>query len=257
MINGKRQFTVRHAGDVGDVILSLPAVKHLCALGGCEATVYLEAANYTRSRLTPDNWCGLDRILLAQPYVSEVHPWNGGAVDINLNDFRSRMFRDVKRGLNRGRHISDWVAMAHNLPTTIKDEPWLKIEPKPVAPVVIARSGPGRPPHAVYHGKDFPWGQVLAKYGNNAIFVGSQLEHEVFQAVFGTVTWCKTPSLYEVAQLIAGAKLFIGNQSCPNALAQALGIPSVLEVWHAGANASGWRPNQINGMDHKVELPNI
>lgn len=248
----KALMKYRSAGDRGDTIFSLPVIRHYG-----RGTLYLEAANYTRERLTPDNWCGLDKIIKAQSYVEDVREWRGDAVDVNLNDFRALMFPQVRRGFHKDRHLCDWIAMASNLPTSIKDEPWLKIEPKPIAPVVISRSGPGRPPHAVYHGKDFPWGQVLAKYGRDAVFVGTELEHEVFQAVFGNVAWYKTPSLFEVAQVIAGAKLFVGNQSAPHAIAQSLGVATVLEVWGAGANCSGWRANHVNGWDHKVTLPDI
>lgn len=248
-----RVMTYRHAGDVGDLLFALPAVRH-----NGRGIVYLEAANYTRVPLTPDNWRGIDRILKAQPYIDDVRQWKGEPTDINLNDFRSAMFRHVRHRHHIDRHIADWTAMVCNLPTSIKDEPWLTIpDPIAVAPVVISRSGPGRPPHSVYHGQNFPWGQVLRKYGKDAVFVGTELEHEIFQAVFGDITWYPTATLFEVAQVIAGAKLFIGSQSAPNAIAQGLGVATVLEIWHQGPNSSGWRKNHINGWDHKCPLPDI
>lgn len=248
-------LTYRHGGDRGDVLFALPVIRQ-----NGRGTVYLEAVNYTRERLTPDKWCGLDRILKAQPYIADVLPWKNEAVDINLNDFRATMFRYVRHRHHIDRHIADWTAQVCNLPTTIKDEPWLTIpDPVAVAPVVIARSGPGRPPHAVYHGQNFPWGQVLQKYKKDAVFVGTELEHEIFQAVFGDITWHKTDTLYEVAQVIAGAKLFVGSQSAPHAIAQAVGVATVLEIWHAGPNCRGFRPNHIDGWDHKVaeKLPDL
>jgi hypothetical protein len=248
--NGVKTF--RTAGDAGDALLSMPAVK---AMGG--GIVFLEAANYTRERLTPDNWRGLDRILKAQSYIEDCREWTGGAVDVNLNDFRGLMFPQVRRGLHRDRHITDWVAMAHNLPLTIKDEPWLTIEPVKVAPVVINRTGPGRHPGHVYHGQNFPWGRVVQKYRTQAVFIGTALEHEIFAGVFGDVPYYSTPSLFEAAQVIAGASLFIGSQSCPHALAQGLGRPIILEVWHNGPNCLGTRPNIVNAWDHKVELPDL
>lgn len=248
-----KTWTMKSAGDVGDAIFGMPVMRHYG-----KVIVYLEAANYTRVPLTPANWRGIDRILKAQPYIADVLEWKRENVDVNLNDFRATMFRFVRNRHHIDRHIADWTAMACNLPTTIKDEPWLTIpDPVTVAPVVISRSGPGRPAHAVYHGNAFPWGQALKKYSKNAVFVGTELEHEVFQAQFGDIHWHQTPSLYEVAQVIAGCQLFLGNQSSPNAIAQGLGTPAILEVWGNGPNCLHFRKNSQNVWDHKANLPDL
>lgn len=251
------ELTVRSAGDLGDGIFSLPAVKYLCARDNRKAVFFIEAANYTRERLTPDNWRGLDRILKCQPYISDVREFTGGAVDVNLNDFRQIMFSHLRRGLHKDRHISDWVAMAHNLPVTIKDEPWLTIETVKVAPVVINRTGPGRHPGHVYHGVEFPWGRVLKKYGKDAVFIGTPLEHEVFCAVQGEVPFHPTLSLFEAAQVIAGCELFIGNQSACHAIAQGVGKRIILEVWEAGPNCLATRLNVLNVRDMRAVLPDL
>lgn len=246
----------RSAGDVGDIIFQLPAVKKLVGPHG-KAIFYIEAAPYTRVRMERQNWRGLDRILKAQDYISDVLPWQGQSVDICLNDFRAVMQRALRQNQGRDVHISVWVSRAHRISENLHDEPWLTIEPVKVAPVVINRTGPGRPPHLVYHGKNFPWRRVVEKYHDNMVFIGSPLEHEVFQAVFGDVKYYPTPSLYEAAQVIAGCSLFIGGQSAPHAIAQGLGKPIILEVWHNGPNCLSTRQNVTNVWDHNVTLLEI
>lgn len=58
----------------------------------------------------------------------------------------------------------------------------------------------------------------------SAVFVGLREEHEAFQKATGwTIPWAETESMLELAEIIAGADLFIGNQSQALALAFGLG----------------------------------
>lgn len=245
-------MTFRHAGDAGDIIYALPAIKYFG-----RGLLYIESAPYTRVPMTPDKWNGLDLLLKAQPYIADVKPWNREVCEINCNDFRALMVRQMRQGIGKDRHLSDWLALALRIPLTIKDDPWLTVEPNRIARVVINRAGAGRPTHQQYYGKDFPWGKVLEKYGKDAVFVGTKLEHEVFCSAQGRIPHYPTATLLEVARVIAGAQLFVGNQSCPHAIAQGLGTPIVLEVWHQGANCCSPRPNAVNVFDHTAELPDL
>lgn len=248
----------RHAGDVGDIIYSLPAVRQLVQPNG-KAVLYIESAPYTRERLTKNNWRGIDKILKAQSYVADVLEWNANIpTHYNLNDFRSWMQRSLRQGQGKETHLSDWVAMAHRLPTTIKDTQWIAIEPMPIARVVINRAGPGRPPQSQYFNHEFPWRKVLERYGKDAVFIGTELEHQVFSSVHGEIPHYKTPSLYEAAQVISGADLVVGNQSCCVALAESMKKRIVLEVWLAGQNSSVIDPPRVTlGYNSKVELPDL
>lgn len=240
------------AGDLGDLVASLPVIKYYQ-----RGVLYIEAANYTRVRLTPDKWFGIDRLLKRQKYIADVLPWKGEPIDVNLNDFRALMFPHVRKGFHKDRHIADWVAMAHRLPVTIKDEAWLEIEPVRVAPVVINRTGAGRSPHQIYQNAMFPWARVLQKYGRDAVFIGTPLEHEMFCAVQGEIPFHPTATLFEAAQVIAGADLFVGNQSVCNMISEGLKKRIVLEVWMAGQNSSVHRDGVSLGYDHTVKLPDI
>lgn len=66
-----------------------------------------------------------------------------------------------------------------------------------------------------------------------------------------------TPSLFAAAQRIQGAKLFVGNQSVGYAIAEALKVPAVLEIWRNWPNCIFNRPYLWHGWDENVHLPNL
>lgn len=256
----RNAITVRHAGDAGDILYFLPVVKWLCAQQNTKALFYIEAATFTRTMMVPENWRGLDRILREQPYILDVRALrHGGYVQVNGSDFRMTMQRALRFNTKaRERHLVDWMLDEHKVPQEAKDQPWLTINPNPVAEVVINRSGPGRD-NLIYHNQLFPWRRVLDKYGSKAVFVGTPLEHEVFCAVFGNVPHYPTADLYEAARVISGCSLFIGNQSCPHAIAESMHKRIILEVWPQGPNCLSYRPGVIHGWRdaHTIELPDL
>ncbi len=105
-------------------------------------------------------------------------------------------------------------------------DPWIKnIEPSKESKdrVVFARS-------PRYNNQFFPWREAMEFYGPKAMFVGLKAEHEAFQHNFGPIEHRPTENLLEVAELIAGSLLFLGNQSSPLAVAEGLKHPRIVEV---------------------------
>ena len=81
-----------------------------------------------------------------------------------------------------------------------------------------------------YHNPLFPWKEVLARYGRDAVFVGHPEEHRAFTADYGPVPLRTCRDLLEVAQVIKGSWLFIGNQSAPAAIALGCGVRTIMET---------------------------
>lgn len=245
--------TFRHAGDRGDILASLPAIR---ALGG--GVLLIEAANYTREKLTPDNWLGIDKLLREQPYIADVQPWIGQRVNFNLNDFRARLFQAVRKSHYNDKNLADWQLEQYGIPLSAKDTQWLTVaEPIKAARVVFSRSGPGRRAMNVYQNPLFPWHHVWAKYGKEAVFVGTEQEHRVFSGACGDVPHYRTADLHEAARVIAGAELWVGNQSAPFWIAAGLFKRIVLEVWTGGPNSCLSRDGIVNGWDENVGLPEL
>lgn len=245
-------LTFKHSGDIGDILYFMPVMR---ALGG--GTLFIEAVSYTRVMLTQDKWCGIDLLLKQQPYVNDVLSWNKQPVNYNGNDFRPRLISAVRKGQGKEKHLGHWMCDAHGIDYKAMDAAWLTVEPNRIAPVVISRSGVGRAAHYVYHNPRFPWHKVWKKYGKDAVFVGTEDEHRVFWATCGEIPHYPTADLEKAARVIAGADLFIGNQSAPHAIAEGLKQRILLEVWPGGANCLVFRPGVHHGWDENVELPDI
>lgn len=252
----RTDLSFRHAGDLGDILFFMPTMR---AMGG--GTLFIEAASYTRVALTPDKWCGIDLLLKEQLYVMNVLPWDRRRTDVNGNDFRARMHDVLRKPHMAGpfleKHLGHWMADAHGLPHSVMDEAWLTVTPKRVAPVVISRAGPGRAAHHVYHHPTFPWHKAWRKYAKQAVFIGTPEEHRVFCLTCGEVPHHPTENLYEAAKVIAGADLFVGNQSCPHAIAEGLKKNILLEVWPAGPNCLVFRKGVTHWWKNEVELPDV
>lgn len=245
-------LTFRHFGDLGDIIYALPVIKAM--KGG---VLMIEASTMARQYLTRDKWCGIDILLKAQPYIQDVIEWDGRRPNVNLNDFRARLFPSVSRGMDIDKALVDWILDTHQVPRSAKDEAWLNVEPLPLRRVIFNRTGPGRAPMYVYQNPEFPWHYVWEKYHKDAAFIGSPLEYEVFCAVCGEVPYIETANLYEAARVIAGADLFVGNQSVCHAIAEGLKKRIVLEVWKQGPNCLHFREGVIHGHDRHIALPDL
>ena len=68
------------------------------------------------------------------------------------------------------------------------------------------------------------------KMGENAIFLGNEHEHEDFVNVVGPIQHYEVKDMLEMAAVIEGADLFVGNQSVAYSLAMGLGKTAVLET---------------------------
>lgn len=113
------------------------------------------------------------------------------------------------------------------------EKPWMFVKPNKdfEGKIVIARS-------PRYQNRLFPWYQIVQHYGPRLVFVGLPEEHTAFCESFGSVPHLRIKDFLELAQTIAGADLFIGNQSSPHAVAMAIGATIIQE-------ACAWQPDCI------------
>lgn len=226
-INANESYvTFSHIGHLGDIVYSMPAMFALAQ--GKKIRLYFDTTatnTYTKAMkhhsgkqiLTNNSITFLQPLLLAQPQFEICEKWNGEAIDYNLNDIKKYPF-DYKYG-----NIVRWYFLTFgiNYNTTL---PWLQVVPNNnySQSIIIARSFRYRSPLIDY--------SFLSKY-NNISFVGLHDEYEDIQKQIPNITHIKTNTALDLAQIIAGCKLFIGNQSFPFAVAEALKVKRVLELY--------------------------
>ena len=90
-----------------------------------------------------------------------------------------------------------------------------------LAPIIINRT------QRYAYNPDFAWGLLK---GNDCVFVGLRDEWRAFCRDFFPVAYYPTDTLLELARIVAGAELFLGNQSFAFAIAEGLDLPRRLEV---------------------------
>lgn len=169
--------------------------------------------------MSPERVGVLKSLLEAQSYVGCVSHGDAPKDDyaVNFSTFRNG---GLIYGVSLGDLQSEWVNANADF------EPWLQVEPsKQGRGRIVCHRSPR------YHNPYFRWDEVGAKFGTQLLFVG--LPHEVEELRRVTEVHAEyliTHDYLELSQLIAGADLFIGNQSSPMALAIGLGVPFIQET---------------------------
>jgi hypothetical protein len=223
---------LQHQGDLGDVIASLPILR---ALGGGDIVIseskFKDRGRSPRETMRGARYEAIRPLLLAQPYVTGVE-WQDEPQGIthDLSHFRQLPFK-------KGENLATW--QARYVGVEIDLDPWLTV-PDFVQhdKTVIARS-------LRYHNFFFPWPELIVKNAP-VVFVGLPTEHVALQKeTHWNFPHQPTANLLELAMVIRGAKLFIGNQSAPYWIAAGLGMPLIQESFEFDPNSIVQRPNCV------------
>lgn len=230
--------TYCHSGSLGDLIYSLVIPKHF---GEGNFYVKLHSIDHTTQkygyapqhvseyhlrRLTDDDFYMLAPLLEVQPYISSVIP----SLDSNLDaDYDLDKFRGVMWRTFTGNYLEGYYK-TFSVPYTPQDiiAPWLTVaKPTQAASIVVTRTFRYRNPSSVATWKRYT---EIPGFSEAAVFIGLPEEHDDFEELFKVkVPYFKCDDFLEMAQVIAGCDLFIGNQTFAYSLAQGLGKPTSLE----------------------------
>ena len=216
---------VSSVGDFGDVIMLAGIIKQIPGAPhrlGLRLNPNVKAKDAERLQVL---YSATKELLLSQPYIQEVKIISpDDAVDWKSEDFRGNGQHFAPGETLMQAHINHLIKI-HGIGSGFNGDPWLSVEPSPVSKgrIVINRT-------ERYRNDFFSWGDVVRHYGSRLLFVGLPHEHQQFCDQFGQVDFMPTTNLLDVANIIAGSELFIGNQSCANAIALGLGHPLIQEV---------------------------
>ena len=245
-----------HSGDLGDIIYSLPIIKELG--GGC----LILTADYDkmeiRDPMTEEKALMLKELLSDQDYITYVGhaPKKPSDIDYDLNDSRidfikwgSGEFSHEEIEILRNRLLTEHYERFYNLNYTYINQFYY---PKSLIkiidyPIIVNRT-------FRYRNDKFPWNEIVKKYGDKIMFVGSDKEYEDFVKNFGYVKYKNTPTYKKLMQVIAGAKLFIGNQSFPYSIAESIKQNCIQETDTWVGNCQYTRHNAFiskNGENYK------
>ena len=218
--------TFKHSGDLGDIIFSLPTIK---TMGG--GTLYLDPKGGEslegmpmpaagKTKLNSESIENMKTLLELQPYITEVKEWDGESIDVDLDTFR----KHIEYNNLAYSHLE-----AQEITHTKADAEWLELgdntfELPEDRTVVISRN-------LRYQGNHSFWEMNAPNLSEEAVFVGSPYEHEVFQKVFGIeIPYVETSTALDLMKVIDASKMFISNQGLPHAIAEGLKKRLICEV---------------------------
>ncbi len=222
----------KHTGHAGDVIYAIPAMKALAK--GKKIHLYFELhqpnRDFTKQMRHPNGNVMLNEksvamfapLMQEQPEIVCFGAWNGEVIHYDLTAFRAFPFD------YRMYSITRWYFLTFGVNADL-GKPWLNIKPDTSFSdkIVLARSSRYHTPGISY--------AFLQQY-NNLVFVGVPEEYEAMKEEIPGLIYHPVSDFAALAEAIAGAKLFIGNQSFPFALAEALKVTRILEVYHQCPN---------------------
>jgi len=198
----------QHDGGNGDIIYSLPIIY---AFGG--GTLYITNKNryqFIASLLE------LQGLIIKEGF--------GPKEIINFRGFRYIDKAARKRG---PKHLLLCHSELLNITCDLTQK-WLKVAPTHKYDIVINRT------RKFHDKKEIDW-KLLYDY--NSAFIGYDNDFKLFQRETN-LSWPKIKynNALEMTQIIAGSKLFVGNQSFAFSVAEGLKHPRVLEVYYQANN---------------------
>lgn len=245
--------TARHSGNIGDIWSSLPALKEFHSKTGKKLVLYLvmgQRAIYYSGATHPvmdkdgenvmlnEVMYNMARpLLLAQPFIEDVLPWEGQEVEINLD-----VIRETFVGMPNS-SISRWYFYVYPDLACDLSIPWLTVpdNDKDLASgkIIVNRTQRYQNPLISY--------SFLKEYENDLLFAGTKDEHLIFSSQWGlSLPYLEVKNFLELAQAIKQCKVFLGNQSQAYQLAEGQKTTRVLEICYFAPNVI---PFGANGYD--------
>lgn len=232
----RRYFS--HSGDLGDIIYSLPTIR---AAGGGSIYIFPWPGR-TAHGMDQGKVDRLKPLLERQEYIDEVE-YRDSATDSPLNGFRHH----AKHG-----NLADCHLATAGLDWRHRVKRWLNnIEPVETLPVIATRT-------SRYRSHLFPWKEAVERYSGKIGFVGFKSEYVDFCNENGQVPYVEANDFYQLAQVIEGSKLFIGNATAATAVSEGLKHNMLVEVcpsYHTPCVFQ--RMGCVLCWDGKIEWPDV
>jgi hypothetical protein len=203
-----------HSGNAGDIVYALPTIKKIQELFQKPVNLYLKL-NQSHD-LPPHYEHPLGSVMLnsnmaqmlipllsEQPYINACKIYSNPRIDIDLDQVRRAGLQ-----LDRG-SIARWYGYVFGVNADLYKS-WLKVKSN----------------------LDYSF---LKKYPK-LVFVGVQVEFDDMKLQLPNIEYLKVADFLKLAEAIAGCRFFIGNQSFPFSIAEALKTPRILETFFDNPN---------------------
>lgn len=243
----------KHGANIGDLIYSLPAIRNVCRKYGKKARictafnltgVYQNKHPLGNRLFTPEMFNVAAPLIEALDFVESFEHWeNQCEIHFNLDEIRDHC---DALGMPHT-EIRQWVMMLFPELSGNISEPWIpKNKSNPTIPPYIALNLTQR-----YRNPNINY-RFLQDVPVPVVFLGTSDEHDLIIKQVRKAQYLKTKNYAEVAGVIGGSKLFIGNQSSCFAVAEGMSHPRLLEIDRNATNVIPCTPNGIPFVDQKA-----
>jgi hypothetical protein len=223
----------KHSGTLGDIVYALAVMKYL---GGGEFYLHMNNINnigmkyygrmpapFHQGRMNNQDFEFMRSFFESQSYITKFSRYDD-SVDLShdLDDFRPAFVHHPGNYVDI--YCKAFGITDPDIQKQIRTSPWLTVpEPKtfPGKQYVINRTARWIPGN-----HNTSWDR-LAENGvaDQAVFVGLPEEHAEFESKLNwKIDYHPVKDMLELASVIAGAKMFIGNQSVALSIAIGLGV---------------------------------
>lgn len=233
-------MTVKHSGNIGDIIYSLPTVKHIYDITNQKIDFYLNPVD-DRMSLKSSNL--LKPLLEHQYYINSVDIYQGQFINYDLDVFRNYLYFS---------NIGTMHLAAFNFDLNLKNKPSIFLDNIlefniPLYDIIINRT-------QRYNNDNFPWEYILNEQYKNYSkgFVGLPYEYDFFKVKYNieNLVYISIKDYLELAWLIKKSKIFIGNCSSPYALAEGIKHNTIQETCIEHPSCLYSRPNAQYFLQH-------
>jgi hypothetical protein len=245
-------ITFKHSINCGDLIYSLPGIRAVCRKNNAKARIYCGidwTGNYDNphplgNRLfTEDSFRIMAPLIEPLEFIDSFEIWqNQCQIDFNLDEIR-----DHNEALGMPHtEIRQWIMMYFPELAGDISEPWIPKASKKASFDYIAVNFTER-----YRNKLINY-KFLQDLDIPILFLGVPKEHTFFIPQVRKAQYIPTKDYAQVASVIGGSKLFIGNQSSCFAVAEGMGHPRLLEIDRNATNVIPCTPNGVPFVDQKA-----
>lgn len=219
-------------GMLGDFIHTLYAVKNICSKENAKANIYItdnpqyggDIFRFGVQRAYKD----LYSLVTSQSYVNsfQLMPDEFTEPFINGNDWRSFLIKYYAE-CSCNISWSELMSKTYDF-SIIPNQTW-------VEPVTLDKSCENKIAihrSSIRHNPEFPWKKIIDKITDPLVFVSfSEKEWNDFPFKAPNIELKVVSTIEDMANVLSGCKYFIGNQSSPLALASALNVPRIAELY--------------------------
>lgn len=247
--------TYYHSGNIGDIIYALASIR---LHGGGKLLVGPVQYKTMPCRVptTREQFDALEPLLACQNYVIESQyreKYPAGENIHDLNRFRNSWNSlDIRQKIGNAETLARMHAYTAGVLHLFDDKDcWLSV-PGIIQTnrIIVHRS-------SRYLSADFPWKRLVAEYHADMLFVGLEDEYRDFCKRFGRVSFYRVQNILELAQVIAGGRAYIANQSAGMAIAIGCGQSVLQECWSPSPDCVFDRENfctqagDVNGWEER------